>query len=166
MYQASDDVVRDSECARRLAHRQPLTVLFRRSVRVDLVFGSEGPHALASPRLPLAGAEAHSVQRGCDMFIGPPARHAAYHCLGLVRSAPPVFTSPGLTGSELRMLTTLPMDLQHNLARRFIEIGDDLLNQGPYDPLARSHGGRWRIPRALQIVSEIIESVALGPLRG
>jgi hypothetical protein len=44
------------------------------------------------------------------------------------------------------------MDREDNLARRFIDIGDDIGNQGPQEPLARAHCHPWCVPRGIEIV--------------
>jgi hypothetical protein len=44
------------------------------------------------------------------------------------------------------------MDRQDDFTRRFIDIGNDVSNQGPKEPLARAHSYPWRVPRGIEIV--------------
>ena len=46
------------------------------------------------------------------------------------------------------------MDRQDDLARRFIDIGDDVGNQGPQELLARAHGHPRCIPRGIEVVRQ------------
>jgi hypothetical protein len=46
------------------------------------------------------------------------------------------------------------MNHQDDLASLFVEVGNDVLDQGPGEPLASPHGGGWRTPRGLQVVGE------------
>jgi hypothetical protein len=44
------------------------------------------------------------------------------------------------------------MDRQDNFARSVIDIGDDVGNQGPQEPLARAHSYPRRGPGGIEIV--------------
>jgi len=46
------------------------------------------------------------------------------------------------------------MDCQDDLARRVIDIGNDVGDQGAQKPLARTHGHTWRIPSSIEIVRQ------------
>jgi hypothetical protein len=58
---------------------------------------------------------------------------------------------------QLRMLAAAPMDRQDDLARRLVDIGDDVCNEGPQEPLASAHADDWRVPGGFQIVGESSE---------
>src|SRR6202011_1752168 len=47
-----------------------------------------------------------------------------------------------------------PMDCQDDLARRLVDIGDDVGDQGAHKPLARTHGHAWRVPCDVEIVRQ------------
>ena len=46
------------------------------------------------------------------------------------------------------------MDCQDDLARRVIDIGNDVGDQGAQKPLARAHGHAWCIPSSIEIVRQ------------
>jgi len=58
---------------------------------------------------------------------------------------------------QLRMLAAAPMDRQDDLARRLVDIGDDVGNEGPQEPLASTHADDWRVPGGFEIVGESSE---------
>ena len=58
---------------------------------------------------------------------------------------------------QLRMLAAAPMDRQDDLARRLVDIGDDVGNEGPQEPLASAHADDWRVPGGFEIVGESSE---------
>ena len=41
---------------------------------------------------------------------------------------------------QLRVLAASPMDRQDDLARRLIDVGNDVRNEGPEQPLTGAHG--------------------------
>ena len=59
-----------------------------------------------------------------------------------------------LADPQLRVLAAAPMDRQDDLARRLVDIGDDVGDQGAQKPLARAHGHAWRIPCGIEIVGQ------------
>lgn len=48
-----------------------------------------------------------------------------------------MFAGLGLSDAQLRVLTTLPMDCQDDVARFFVDISDDVLDQRPREALPR-----------------------------
>ena len=52
------------------------------------------------------------------------------------------------------MLAAAPMDRQHDLARRVIDVGDDIGDEGTQQPLARAHGHARRVPGRIEIVGQ------------
>jgi hypothetical protein len=52
---------------------------------------------------------------------------------------------------QLRMLAAAPMDRQDDLARGFVDIGDNVGDQGAQQPLARAHSDAWGIPCGVEI---------------
>ena len=59
-----------------------------------------------------------------------------------------------LADPQLRVLAAPPMDRQDDLARRLIDIGDDVGDQGAQQPLARAHGHARRVPGGIEIVGQ------------
>ncbi|MBN9987259.1 hypothetical protein HU757_32210 [Rhizobium laguerreae] len=70
----------------------------------------------------LAPLDAHSIKRRGDMFIGPATSHAAHHRQGILSGGTTVFTGLRLTDLEFRMLTALPMDRQHHVTHRIVDM--------------------------------------------
>ncbi len=52
------------------------------------------------------------------------------------------------------MLAAAPVDLENDLTRALVVIGDDLSNERAKKLLARSHGHPWRIPGRLEVICE------------
>ena len=63
------------------------------------------------------------------MFIGPAPSHTAHHRQGILRRGAPVFTGLRLADFKLRMLAALPMDRQHNITHRIVDINDNVGDQ-------------------------------------
>ena len=80
------------------------------------------------------------------MFIRPATSHAAHHRQGILRGGTTVFTALRLADLELRMLTALPMDRQHHVTHRIVDINDNVGNQSTKQLLARPHGHIRRFP--------------------
>jgi hypothetical protein len=59
-----------------------------------------------------------------------------------------------LADPQLRVLAAAPMDRQNDLARGFVDIGDDVGNQGTQQSLARAHGDARRVPCGVEIGGE------------
>ena len=59
-----------------------------------------------------------------------------------------------LADPQLRMLAAAPMDRQDDLARRVIDIGNDIGDKGAQQPLTRAHGHARRVPCGIEIVGQ------------
>ena len=59
-----------------------------------------------------------------------------------------------LADPQLRMLAAAPMDRQDDLARRLVNVGNDVGDQGAQEPLTRAHGHPRRVPRGVEIVGQ------------
>ena len=78
-----------------------------------------------SPRLALARADPHAVERCRDVAIAPAAGHAFHHSERLLGRATAVFAGLRLADAQLGVLTAPPVDRKDHLPRRLIDIGDD-----------------------------------------
>ena len=87
----ADLVICDSELRRGLGHREPLPVFLRGTIRVDTMHCAERSDTARVPSFSLTRRYRHSVQRGRDVRIGPPACHAAHHGEGFLGSAASMF---------------------------------------------------------------------------
>lgn len=67
-----------------------------------------------------------------------------------------VLRSWALSDAQLRVLTTRPMDCRGDLARFFVDISDDVLDQRPREALPRPRADARRIPGGLQIFRQAI----------
>jgi hypothetical protein len=74
------------------------------------------------------------------MFIGPPPSHATHHRQGILSGGTTVLTGLRLTDLEFRMLTALPMDRQHYVTHRIVDINDDVGDECPQQLLTHAHG--------------------------
>lgn len=83
------------------------------------------------------------------MFIGPATSHAAHHRQSILRGGTAVFTALRFADPELRMLTALPMDRQHYVTHRIVDINDNVGNQSTEQLLAHAHDYIWRVPGRL-----------------
>ena len=121
---------------------------------MDAVDPTQRTDALRRPRLALAGAHAHAIERRGDVLVGPARRHAAHHRQRLVRRAAAVLAGPGLPDTEFRVLAASPVDHQDHLTRGLVHVGDDVLDQGADQPLAGAGGGAGRVPGGREILGE------------
>ncbi|GLR60123.1 hypothetical protein GCM10007919_48510 [Rhizobium indigoferae] len=86
------------------------------------------------------------------MFIGPATSHAAHHRQGILSGGTTVFTGLRLADLEFRMLTALPMDRQHHVTHRIVDINDNVGDECAQQLLAHAHGHIGRIPGRQEIV--------------
>ena len=136
--QPADAVVRDAEQSRGFRHREPLTVLLGGAVGTDPMHPAQRADAVRGPRLSLTGGHAHPVQRGGDVLVRPSRGHAPHHGEGLFGGAAAMLARLRLADPQLRVLAAPPMDRQDDLARRLVDIGDDVGDQAR----AAAAGGR------------------------
>ncbi len=59
-----------------------------------------------------------------------------------------------LADPQLRVLAPAPMDRQDDLARRLIDVGNDVGHKSAEEPLACAHGHAWRVPCSVEIVGQ------------
>ena len=128
--QPADAVVRDAEQSRGFRHCEPLTVLLGGAVGTNAMHPAQRADAVRGPRLSLTGGHAHPVQRGGDVLVRPSRGHAPHHGKGLFRGAAAMLARLRLADPQLRVLAAPPMDRQDDLARRLVDIGDDVGDQG------------------------------------
>src|SRR5215208_4361854 len=126
----ADAMVRDAEQSRGFRHREPLTVLLGGAVGTNPMHPAQRADAVRGPRLSLTGGHSHPVQRRGDVFVRPSCGHAPHHGEGLFRGAAAMLAGPRLADPHLRVLATLPMDCQNHLARRLVDIGNDVSDKG------------------------------------
>ena len=100
-----------------LAQGQPGPVLLGGLVGMNAADTADRADPVRCPGLALPGWQAHPVERGRDVLIGPAARHAANDRQGVVGGAACVFTRAGLTQAQFRVLSAFPMDDQNDLPR-------------------------------------------------
>jgi hypothetical protein len=68
-----------------------------------------------------------------------------------------VFPGSRLADAQFGMLATLPVDDEHDLPGRVVDIDDDLGDQCPHQSLARPHGGSRRLPCRQEIIGQSSE---------
>src|SRR5260370_21235633 len=147
----------DTERCGCVAHRQPLAVFVGGAVAVDGMDAAQRADAMRRPGLALASWQSHSVQRGSDVLIRPTAGHGGDDGERLLRSMTAVLAGSWFTDAQLGMLTAFPVDDEHDLTGRLVDIGDNLRDQRPYQSLARPHRGPLRLPRCREIVGQFCE---------
>src|SRR6516162_3945571 len=144
----------DTKLCGGIAQRQPLAVLLRGAVAVNTAYTPQRADAMRCPGLALAGRHPHSVPLRGDVLIGPPARHAAYNGERLLGCATPMFAGSRLADAQFGMLAALPVDNEHDLTGRLIDIDDDLCDQRPHQSLARPHRCSRRLPCRREIIGQ------------
>ena len=149
--QPPDAVMADAERRFGLRHRQPLAVLLGGTVGMDTVHPAHRTDTVRGPGFALTGRHSHPVQSCCDVRIRPASRHALHHRERLLGRATAMLARARLADAQLRVLTAAPMDRQDDLARRIVDIGDDVGDQRPHEPLARAHRDPRRIPGGIEI---------------
>ena len=95
------------------------------------------------------------------MFIGPATSHAAHHRQSIVRGGTAVFTSPRFANFQLRVLAAFPMNRQHHVTHRIVDINDNVGNQGTQQLLAHPHGHIRGFPGRVQIISEVCKGARI-----
>src|SRR5262245_41029695 len=144
----------DTELCGGITQCQPLAVLLGGAVAVDAAYTAKRADAVRCPGLALAGRHSHSVQRRGDVLIGPSPCHAANDGERLLGCTTPVFPGSRLADAQLGMLTALPVDDEHDLPGRIVDIDDDLGDQCPHQSLARPHRGSRCLPCRREIIGQ------------
>ena len=150
----TDAMVRDAERRSGLRHREPLAVLLGGAVGVDAVHPPQRADTVRRPSLSLARGHSHSVQRRGDVLVRPSGRHAPHHGEGLFGRAATMLAGLRLVHPQLRVLAASPMDRQDDLARRLVDVGDDVVDKGAEQPLACPHGHAGRVPCGIEILGQ------------
>jgi hypothetical protein len=91
------------------------------------------------------------------MLVGPLARHAAHDGQRFVWRAATMLATARLCNACLRMLTTLPMNRQHDLACFIINVGNDLLHESAKQLLACAHGDAGCVPGGCEILGKCLQ---------
>ena len=68
-----------------------------------------------------------------------------------------MFARARFAQTQLGVLSALPMNDQDDLARRFIDIDDDLVDQGAHQLLAASHGDVGVLPGRFEILGDRVQ---------
>ena len=152
--QPSDAVARDTEHCGGFGHREPVAVLRSGTVGMDTLCTAQRADTPRGPGFPMASRYSHPVQRRGDILVRPSGRHRPYYGDRLVGRTAAMLAGVRLADTQLRVLAAAPMDRQDNLARRLVDIGNDVGDQGTQQPLARAHGDTWRVPCGLEIVGQ------------
>jgi hypothetical protein len=152
--QLAEPMAGDAASRRRLAQGQPGAVLLRGLVGVDAADTPDRTDPVRRPGLVLSGWQAHPVQRGCDVLVGPAGGHAPNDRQGVVGSAARVLTGTGFAQPKFGVLSPFPMDDQDDLTRLFIDINGDLVDQGAHQLLAATHGDVGVLPGGFEILGD------------
>jgi len=150
----ADVMVRNAERRCGFRHRYPFAVLFSGTVGMDPAHPAHRADAVCGPGFSLTGGHSHPVQRRRDVLIRPAARHAAHNGEGLFGGAAAMLAGLRLADPQLRMLAAAPMDRQDDLARRLVDVGNDVGDKGAQEPLTRAHGHARRVPCGVEIVGK------------
>src|SRR4051812_11876163 len=121
---------------------------------MDAMDPAQRADTLGGPRLVLAGAHAHPVERRGDVLVGPAGRHTAHHRQRRLGRVAAVFAGFWLPDTELRVLATLPVDRQDHLAGRLVDVGDDVLDQRTDKALAGAGRGAACVPGRRKILGD------------
>ncbi len=65
-----------------------------------------------------------------------------------------MFPAFQFTDPQLRVLAASPMNRQDDLARRLVNVGDDVGNKGAQELLTSSHCYVWGIPCGIEVVGK------------
>ena len=98
---------------------------------MDSSYAPNGRDTVRRPGFTLAGGQAHPIERRGDMLVRPTAGHAAHDCQCIVSCRATVFTRLWLANPQLRVLAAPPMDREHDVTHRIVDIDDDIGDQRP-----------------------------------
>nr|WP_166106941.1 hypothetical protein [Bradyrhizobium barranii] len=121
---------------------------------------------MCCPGLTHAGGQAHPIERGGDVLVRPAPGHAADNSQGIFRRGGTVFTGARLADPKLGVLPTLPMDREHNVAYRIVDVRDDVDNQGSQQLLARAHRHIRGFPGYGQVIRQIGKGAGIDRVAG
>ena len=152
--EAADPMVGDAELRGGFGHCQPFAVLLGGTVGMDAVHPPQRADTVRGPGLSLTGGHSHPVQRRGDVLVRPSRGHAPHDGEGLFGGAAAMLAGLRLADPQLRVLAASPMDRQDDLARRLVDVGNDVGDEGAKQPLWRAHRHAWRVPCGLEIVGQ------------
>ncbi len=152
--QLADAMARDAALLRGVSQGQPGPVLVGREVRVDPSDAADRSDTVCGPGLALSRRQTHAVEGGGDVLIRPASRHAPDHSQRVVRGAAVVAARLRLAKPEFGVLAALPVDDENDLARRFVDVGGDLVHQRSQQLLAGAHGDASRLPRGPEVLGQ------------
>jgi hypothetical protein len=109
----------------------------------------------------LAGTEAHPVEGGGDVLVRPSSGHLSDDSLGLSWCSFSMLARSRLANADLGMLSTAPMDHEHDFGGGGVEVHDDLLYDRAHESLLDACIRRGRLPRRLQITGKPEELLAV-----
>src|SRR4051794_194944 len=98
---------------------------------MNTVYPAHRSDTVRRPGLALTRRHSHSVEGGGDIRVRPAGRHAPHYRERRIGRAAPMLAGLRLADAQLWVLTAAPMDRQDDLARRFLDIGDDVGAPGP-----------------------------------
>ena len=155
-------VVRDARNPRRLGHREPFPILFRRSVSMDAAHASDGGDPVRRPGFTLSSRQAHPVERRGDMLVRPAARHAPHDRQGILGRRATVFPASRLVHAQLRVLAATPVDREHDVTHCLVDVDHDVGDQCPQELLPSPRRHTRRLPCRRQVVGQGGEDVQIG----
>lgn len=115
---------------------------------------SQRRDTLACPEVAAPGAKPIAVEHvGNEGVRTDPGErvHGIEYCRRGVRA---VLSAPPPRYADFRMQATLPVDHEHDLARRVLDIDDDLMDQRAHDSLAQAGIDIVALPELLQSLGE------------
>ena len=101
-----------------------------------------------------------------DRVIVPAAGHAPHQRDRLRIGTPFRASAPGPSDAQLRVTAAVPVQHEHNLARRIVDVDDDFLDQDPDDALLQAHVRGGVVPERRQVLRERLQRARIDLLRG
>jgi hypothetical protein len=152
--QLAEPVAGDAASLRRFPQGQPGAVFLGGLVGVNTADTPDRADPVGGPGLVLASRQAHPVERGRDVLVGPSVSHTPYDSEGSFGGAACVLPAAGLTQTQFGMLSALPMNDHDDLARRLVDVDGDLIDQGTHQLLAAAHGDAGALPGGFEILGD------------
>jgi hypothetical protein len=152
--QLAEPMASDAALLGGLTQRQPGAVLLGGLVGVNAADTPDRTDPVRRPGFVLSGRQAHPVERGRDVLVGPAGGHTAYDRQGVVGCTARVLTGAGFPQTQFRVLSALPMNDQDDLACLFVDINGDLVDQSANQLLAATHGDVGVFPGRFEILGD------------